>query len=31
MQSVDFCRTKIVEVLRDDLNETPETAELSHI
>ena len=31
MQSVDFCRTKIVEVLRDDFNETPETAELSHI
>ncbi len=31
MQSVDFCRTKIIEILRDDFNETPETAELSHI
>lgn len=31
MQSVDFCRTKIIEVLRDDFNDPPETAELSHI
>lgn len=31
MQSVDFCRTKIIEVLRDEFNESPDTAELSHI
>ena len=31
MQSVDFCRNKIIEVLRDDFNESPEAAELSHI
>lgn len=31
MQSVDLFRTKIIEILRDDFNETPETAELSHI
>ena len=31
MQSVDFCRNKIIEVLRDDFNEAPKDAELSHI